>query len=86
MLVNYIRKLKQSIFDASDLVSKRRKCPCSALTAWKASQISRLSSGFSMPLMSCKFMRLLSGFLKVIFHLEKQKVLNFNFQGHYFIL
>ncbi|XP_031744073.1 sister chromatid cohesion 1 protein 2 isoform X3 [Cucumis sativus] len=46
-------ELKRSIRDARDLVSKRRKCPCSALTAWKASQISRLSFGFSMPLMSC---------------------------------
>ncbi|KAL0555921.1 hypothetical protein IC582_004423 [Cucumis melo] len=46
-------ELKRSIYDARDLVSKRRKCPCSALTAWKASQISRLSFGFSMPLMSC---------------------------------
>ncbi|XP_022134003.1 sister chromatid cohesion 1 protein 2 isoform X3 [Momordica charantia] len=45
--------LKQSIYDASDLVSKRRKCPHSALTAWKASQISNLSFGFSVPLMSC---------------------------------
>ncbi|XP_023544010.1 sister chromatid cohesion 1 protein 2 isoform X1 [Cucurbita pepo subsp. pepo] len=46
-------KFKRSIYDASNLVSKRSKCPRSGLAVWKASQISTLSFGFSVPLMSC---------------------------------
>ncbi|KAG7033364.1 Sister chromatid cohesion 1 protein 2 [Cucurbita argyrosperma subsp. argyrosperma] len=36
-------KFKRSIYDASNLVSKRSKCPRSGLAVWKASQISSVS-------------------------------------------
>ncbi|XP_062010314.1 sister chromatid cohesion 1 protein 2-like [Rosa rugosa] len=42
--------IKQSINDASDLVSKRRKVPETALAAWKTCQLRNLSRNFLEPL------------------------------------
>lgn len=54
MLNNY-RVLRQSIHDASDLVSKRGASRRNALAVWKTSRISSLHQGFLEPLMPCKF-------------------------------
>jgi hypothetical protein len=55
VMLNFYRLLRQSIHDASDLVSKRRKSPRNALAAWKASRISILPQVFLEPLIPCKF-------------------------------
>ncbi|KAL5793364.1 hypothetical protein ACOSP7_001958 [Xanthoceras sorbifolium] len=62
--------IKQCLEDASDLVSKRRKAPCTSLTAWKAFRISNLSQGFLVPLLPC-----ISSELSSLFCLEKSNIL-----------
>ncbi|KAK2661519.1 hypothetical protein Ddye_000093 [Dipteronia dyeriana] len=62
--------MKQCLEDASDLVSKRRKAPRTALSAWKAFRISNLSQGFLVPLLPC-----ISSELSPLFFLEKSKIL-----------
>lgn len=47
--------MRQSIKDSSDLVSKRRKVPHTARTAWKAGWNRNLSHGFYEPLLPGKF-------------------------------
>ncbi|KAK0591097.1 hypothetical protein LWI29_035601 [Acer saccharum] len=62
--------MKQCLDDASDLVSKRRKAPRTALSAWKAFRISNLSQGFLVPLLPC-----MSSELSPLFCLKKLKIL-----------
>ncbi|KAJ4729423.1 putative Sister chromatid cohesion 1 protein [Melia azedarach] len=62
--------IRQRIQDSSDLVSKRRKAPPTALAAWKASQISNLSQGFLVPLLPC-----ISSELRSLFCLDRLKIL-----------
>ncbi|KAI9178347.1 hypothetical protein LWI28_025437 [Acer negundo] len=62
--------MKQCLEDASDLVSKRRKAPRTALSAWKAFRISNLSQGFLVPLLPC-----MSSELSPLFCLKKSKIL-----------
>eukprot|EP00257_Ricinus_communis_P013886 XP_015571431.1 sister chromatid cohesion 1 protein 2 isoform X1 [Ricinus communis] len=45
--------IKQCIEDSSDLVSKRKKAPHTALTAWRASRVSRLPRCFLESLIPC---------------------------------
>lgn len=47
------RVLKASIYDAGDLVSKRRKLAHTALAVWRASR--SLYNVFFEPLIPCKF-------------------------------
>ncbi|KAK3183766.1 hypothetical protein Dsin_031052 [Dipteronia sinensis] len=62
--------MKRCLEDASDLVSKRRKAPPTALSAWKAFRISNLSQGFLVPLLPC-----ISSELSPLFCLKKSKIL-----------
>ncbi|CAN6575102.1 unnamed protein product [Malus baccata var. baccata] len=50
--------IRKSINDASDLVSKRKKVPQTALAIWKASRIANLCHDFSEPLIPGNFLSL----------------------------
>ncbi|KAF3964259.1 hypothetical protein CMV_011430 [Castanea mollissima] len=62
--------LRQSIHDASDLVSKRGASRCNAPAVWKTSRISSLHQGFLEPLMPC-----ISSELRSLFYTKKLKIL-----------
>ncbi|KAK4603355.1 hypothetical protein RGQ29_012054 [Quercus rubra] len=62
--------LRQSIHDASDLVSKRGASRRNALAVWKTSRISSLHQGFLEPLMPC-----ISSELRSLFCTKKLKIL-----------
>ncbi|KAG6659686.1 sister chromatid cohesion 1 protein 2 isoform X1 [Carya illinoinensis] len=62
--------LRQSIHDASDLVSKRKKTAHNGLAVWKASRIFSLPQGFLEPLMPC-----ISSELRSLFYTKKLKIL-----------
>ncbi|XP_065637125.1 LOW QUALITY PROTEIN: sister chromatid cohesion 1 protein 2 [Quercus suber] len=62
--------LRQSIHDASDLVSKRGASRRNALAVWKTSRISSLHQGFLEPLMPC-----ISSELRSLFYTKKLKIL-----------
>ncbi|KAF7801673.1 sister chromatid cohesion 1 protein 2 [Senna tora] len=61
--------LRQSIYDASDLISKRRKSRCPRLAAWRASRIYRLPEGFYESLLPCYSLD-----LQILFSKKKIKI------------
>jgi len=69
VILNFCRVLRQSIYDASDLVSKRKKPPHNALAAWKAYRISILHQGFLEPLIPCKFSMTIFSVVQLLYYL-----------------
>lgn len=68
------RVLRQSIHDASDLVSKRKKTAHNGLAVWKASRIFSLPQGFLEPLMPCKFSIIIFSVVQLLYYRFTQHI------------